>query len=87
MKKSKTTKNRKCNAYKYKVGQMCLIIARSKEEVGKSLGFHHKGMYKIIKVNNNSTVQIKCGNFTETMKICRLFPYIEQGIKTTGWIY
>ena len=41
---------------------------KSKEKGSKLLGFHHKGLYSIVKVNNNGTDQIKCGNFKKQLK-------------------
>lgn len=76
--KDNVRENKKRTDYKWKVGDLCLIVTKPDERKGKLLDHEHRGPYEIVKVNENGTVKIRCANFEETINIRRLDPFYKR---------
>ena len=72
IKKDNERENAKRLPYKYKVGQSVLVSADALDKFSTT---PYQGPYKILKVNNNGTLQIQMGAITDTVNIRRVHPY------------
>ena len=67
-------KNDKRLAHEYQVGDLILYHVPTTNKYGKS---PWQGPYKILRVYDNGTIQVRMGALTDRVNICNIRPYHE----------
>ena len=71
----------------YKKNDYLIMLKRQGDKSNRKMQYLTEGPYKVLKINKNRTLRIRCENYNETIHVCRLKPFsscIDKLVKNTN---